>query len=166
MPRERAHAAARTSWFDFDRGLRAEILRQAHPPRTAYFSYTVLNLGKPGAWPYVVYFDFVRQRKRITGTDLLEISIAQRTVIDGVDTPTYACTWHNITTIRLRGDEQREVYALEFVGRDPDGLETAFHPPAWVNIHYNLFDARARHAFASLGLTLREPAAHLLEYSV
>lgn len=25
-------------------------------------------------WPYTVYFDFIRQRKRITGTDLLEIS--------------------------------------------------------------------------------------------
>ncbi len=40
-------------------------------------------------WPYTVYFDFIRQRKRITGTDLLEISITQVTVIRGVRTQTY-----------------------------------------------------------------------------
>jgi hypothetical protein len=156
------------SWFDFDRGVRADILRRAHPPRTEEFEYTKFALHNEESWEqwtYHVYFDFIRQRKRITGTDLLEIKIAQVTVIRGVPTQTYAGTWHNITKIRLIAVEPRRMYNLEFVGNDADGLETTFRPPDWVNINYNLFHARAQHSFANLGLhKTRSP--EVLEYRV
>lgn len=156
------------SWFDFDRGLRADILRRAHPPRTEEFQYFVPARHAEESWeqwPYYVYFDFISQRKRITGTDLLEIKIGQVTDIRGVPTQTYAGTWHNITKIRLIAAEPRQMYTLEFVGNDADGLETTFRPPDWVNINYNLFHARAQHSFANLGLhETRSPA--VLEYRV
>jgi hypothetical protein len=158
---------SKPTWFDFHRDLRADILGRAHPPRREHFDQTVSHLGRPGEWPYVVDFRFTRARKLLTKTDLLQISITQTTAIDGVDTQTYVCTWHNIRSIRLRSDERRAVYTLEFIGRDADGHETTFRPPDWVTLNYTVFHARAYHALQRLHLTLHETCnPSVLEFSV
>ena len=130
-------------------------------PRREHFDQTVSNFDNPAEVPYVVDFRIARERS----TNLLQIRIKQTTRQNYVDTLAYMRTWHNIKTIRLRSDERRALYTLEFIGIDHDAQVT-FNAPEWANLNYTVFHARAYPAFQRLGLTLHETQRpSVLEFS-
>ena len=123
---------------------------------------TVTNLDDYKQVPYVVDYRIARERS----TNLLQIRIKQTIVQNGVDTLNYMRTWHNIRTIRLRSDERRALYTVEFVGSDAHGIQVTFNTPEWATLKYTVFEARALPAFERLGLTLRETQRpSVLEFS-
>ena len=123
---------------------------------------TCNNLDDYNQVPYVVDYRIARER----GTNLLQIRIKQTLVQNGVDTLNYMRTWHNIRTIRLRSDERRALYTVEFVGSDQYGVQVTFHVPEWATINYTVFHARAWPAFQRMGLTLHETQRpSVLEFS-
>jgi hypothetical protein len=124
------------------------------PPvsRREHLDQTVSNLDNPSEVPYIVDYRIARERS----TNLLQIRIKQTTRQNYVDTLAYMRTWHNIQTIRLRSDERRALYNVEFVGSDQYGVQVTFHVPEWATLKYSVFEARALPAFQRLGLTLHE----------
>jgi hypothetical protein len=75
-------------------------------------------------------------------------------------------TWHNIRTIRLRSDERRALYNVEFIGSDQYGVQVTFHVPEWATLKYTVFENRALPAFERLGLKLHETQRpSVLEFS-
>jgi len=121
---------------------------------------TFSNLDDENEVPYVVDYRIARERS----TNLLQIRIKQTIVQNGVDTLNYMRTWRNIRTIRLRSDERRALYTVEFVGSDQHGVQVTFHVPEWATLNYTVVRARALPAFERLGLTLHE-TRRLLEFS-
>ena len=121
---------------------------------------TCNNLDDYNQVPYVVDYRIARER----GTNLLQIRIKQTLVQNGVDTLNYMRTWHSIRTIRLRSDERRALYDVEFVGSDQHGVQVTFDVPEWATLNYTVVRARALPAFERLGLTLHE-TPRLLEFS-
>ena len=131
-------------------------------PRREHFDQPVSNFDNPAEVPYVVDFRIARERS----TNLLQIRIKQTLVQNGVDTLNYMRTWHNIRTIRLRSDERRALYTVEFVGSDQYGVQVTFHVPEWATLNYTVFEARALPAFERLGLTLHQTQRpSVLEFS-
>jgi hypothetical protein len=135
-------------------------LRRPTLSRREEIDQTFSNLDDENEVPYVVDYRIARERS----TNLLQIRIKQTIVQNCVDTLNYMRTWHNINTIRLRSDERRALYTLEFVGSDQYGVQVTFSPPEWANLNYTVFNARALPAFERLGLTLHE-TRRLLEFS-
>lgn len=120
---------------------------------------TVTNLDDENELPYVVDYRIARERS----TNLLQIRIKQTIIHDGVDTLAYMRHWHNVKTIRLKSDERRALYTVEFVGSD---AQVTFHVPEWATLNYTVFHARALPAFQRLGLTLHETQRpSVLEFS-
>ena len=124
------------------------------PPvsRREHLDQTVSNPDNPEEIPYVVDYRIARERS----TNLLQIRIKQTIIHDGVDTLNYQRTWHNVKTIRLRSDERKALYNVEFIGSDQYGVQVTFHVPEWATLNYTVFHARALPAFQRMGLTLHE----------
>ena len=123
---------------------------------------TVTNLDDENELPYVVDYRIARERS----TNLLQIRIKQTIIHDGVDTLNYMRTWHNVKTIRLKSDERRALYSVEFIGNDAYGIQVTFNTPEWATLKYTVFEARALPAFQRLGLTLHETQRpSVLEFS-
>ncbi len=130
--------------------------------RREHLDQTVSNPDNPAEVPYVVDYRIARERS----TNLLQIRIKQTIIRDGVDTLNYMRTFHNIRTIRLRSDERRALYTVEFVGSDAHGIQLTFNTPEWATLNYTVFEARALPAFQRLGLTLHETQRpSVLEFS-
>jgi hypothetical protein len=134
------------------------------PPvsRREHLDQTVSNPDNPAEAPYIVDYRIARERS----TNLLQIRIKQTIIRDGVDTLNYMRTFHNIRTIRLRADERRALYTVEFIGSDAHGIQLTFNTPEWATLNYTVFEARALPAFERMGLTLHETQRpSVLEFS-
>ena len=131
-----------------------------------------------------VRMELKRERKRLTGTDLLEITITRNAMLgyeayayvhEGLQPEagqTYAGTWHNVSRIRYivprTTPDLPTISTFEFIGKDADGSETTFYPPDWVSVDDLLFRHHCHHNFQGLGLTrhrTRTWDAEVLEYS-
>jgi hypothetical protein len=64
-------ALPEVSWFDFDRGVRAQILGHSQPPQTVAVEYVDTVKSVP------MIDSLFRIQIRINGTDLLEITITR-----------------------------------------------------------------------------------------
>jgi hypothetical protein len=118
--------------------------------RREHLEQTVGALGNPAnpeEVPYLVDYRIARERS----TNLLQIRIKQISIRNSMQM--YMRTWHNIRTIRLRTDERRALYTLEFIGSDAYGIQVTFSPPTWAFFNHSVFGARAEPAFERLGLT-------------
>ena len=122
--------------------------------------------------PMIVLFEFKCERKRLTGTDLLEIMITRQAMtryqaLTGSSGQTYTGMWHNVSKIRLH-IVAHSYYTFEFIGKDADGRETKYHAPDWVYCLYSVYE-RQRHTFDELALTFQQTrdqwGAPVLEYT-
>jgi hypothetical protein len=167
-------------WYDFDAGVREQILRHSHPAKTVAVEWVVPDST-------LTRYEFTRERKRLAGPDLLRIRITRRA--GTADARTY--TWHNVSKIRLYLFVHT-CYVLTFVGKVQDDEERArrrrmgfrqppglaedekvfylpYHSDEWENwmIPRRLYE-QERHVFEELGLTLHrtrdELGEEVLEY--
>ena len=152
-------------WYDFDAGVREQILSHSHPAKTVAVEWVA-----PDAT--LTRYEFTRERKRLAGPDLLKISITRKA--GTVDARTH--TWHNVSRIRAYFFAH-QYYEFTFVGKVPDDEERArdrrwgirqpsslaedekvFYLPSdeWENRMWprRLYE-QERHVFEELGLTLR-----------
>jgi hypothetical protein len=115
-------------WYDFDAGVREQILRHSHPAKTVAVEWVVPDST-------LTRYEFTRERKRLAGPDLLRIRITRRA--GTADARTY--TWHNVSKIRLH-IVAHSYYTFEFIGKDADGRETKYHAPDWVYCLYSVYE--------------------------
>lgn len=185
---------AEIGWYNLAEGVRAQILRHSHPPQTVAVEWPerlVFSGRLLAKVPMIVRMEFKRERKRLTGADLLEITIT-RNAMPGYEEfaytreglqpeagQTYAGTWHNVSRIRYvvprtdviparPGDpDLPTVSTFEFIGKDAEGRATTFYPPGWV-IDEGLYRHHCDDDLQELGLTLHVTQtwdAEVLEYS-
>jgi ubiquitin len=186
--------APQIGWYDLAEGVRVQILMHSHPPQTVAVEWPerlVFSGRLLAKVPMIVRMEFKRERKRLTGTDLLEITITRNAMPgyeefaytrEGLEPEagqTYAGTWHNVSRIRYvvprtgipparPGDlDLPTVPTFEFIGKDADGRETTFYPPDWV-IDDGLYRHHCDRDLQELGFTLHMTHtwdAEVLEYS-
>jgi hypothetical protein len=200
----RTIAAPNVGWYDFEKELRERILSHAHPPKTVSIEWTEpcvgadsrhslskTKLAKP---PMNKVMQLTRERKRLTGPDLLDITMTRNVApfYNPEPAPGYdpesaeTCTWHNIS--RIRYYVPRTSYNhhwgrppwghnhFEFIGKDVDGSEITFHPAdelgAWACWDTKFHRLHAQCAFEELGLTMHSTRVYdcyndgdMLEYS-
>ena len=178
---------AEIGWYDLAEGVRVQILRHSHPPQTVALEWT-----EPSVWagrllakvPMTVRMELKRERKRLTGIDLLEITITRKAVLNyeayayvhdvirpEPDSPgqTYTGTWHNVSRIRYIVSRTSHNTTFEFIGKDADGRETTFYPPDWVIFDDIFHRFHCECVFEELGLTRHQTQwtldAEVREYS-
>lgn len=190
----------RVGWKDFEKGLRVRMLSHAHPPKTVAIewkescvwadsphSLSKTKLAKP---PMNKVMQLTRERKRITGPDLLDITMTRNVApfysqepAPGYDPePAESCTWHNISRIRYYvpttsynhhwGRPPGLHNHFEFIGKDADGSEMTFHPSdelgAWACWDIQFHKLHAQGLFEELGLKMLRTVDYngdVLEYS-
>jgi hypothetical protein len=167
-------------WYDFDAGVREQILRHSHPAKTEAVEWVAPDSTS-------TRYEFTRERKRLAGPDLLKISVTRRAGTEDARTH----TWHNVSRIRLYFFAHSH-YELTFVGRvaedeerarsrrlglrQPPGLaedDKIFYLPYanddWDNWMWprTVYETQ-RHVFEELGMTLHrtrdEAGEEVLEY--
>ena len=160
--------STKIGWYDWDQGVREQILRHSHPAKTVAVEY--VDYQAPiGIGPLIIRFEFTRERKRVAGPDLLKIRITRHTTPghEAAAGHTYSGTWHNVSKIRLHSSITYARYTFEFIGKDADGLETSYYPPEWVYWR-SRFYVQHHHNFDELGLTVHrtrdQSGAQVLEY--
>ncbi len=189
----------RVGWNDFERELQLRMLSHAHPSKTVAIkwkepcvwadsahSLTKTKLAKP---PMNQVMQLTRERKRITGPDLLDITMTRNVApfystetAPGYDPePAESCTWHNISRIRYYVPRTRHDHLygrppvlhnhFEFIGK-VDGSEMTFHPSdelgAWACWDIKFHKLNAHSLFEELGLKMQRTVNYdgeVLEYS-
>jgi hypothetical protein len=153
-------------WYDFDEGVREQILSHSHPAKTVAVEWVAAD-------SHLTLYEFTRERKRLAGPDLLKISITRNALTRDARTH----TWHNVSRIRLHLF-LHNYYDFEFVGKNADsagiarrrrmGLrqpsylaedERSFYLPHENDVSSWMWPRRLydkeRHVFEELGLTGR-----------
>ena len=198
----RTIAAPNVGWYNFEKELRERILSHAHPPKTVSIEWTepcvgadsrhIISKTKLAKLPMNKVMQLTRERKRLTGPDLLDITMTRNVApfynpepAPGCDPePAETCTWHNISRIRYYVPRTSCNHAwgfadlnhFEFIGKDVDGSEITFHPAdelgAWACWDTKFHRLHAQRAFEELGLTMHRTRVYdcyndgdMLEYS-